>query len=148
MASPHTLDTESMRRALRGAVDGPLVDQIIAGEARLRAAQLAADVTELDALIADPLLFAGPDGQLATKAQDLAAHASGAVRFLAHEPEALHIQRVNDDCALVSLLTTLQLDAGGAGVHGRFRYTRVWARDTRGAWQVVGGHVSAASSVP
>ena len=43
-------------------------------EAQIRAAQLAADVGALDRLIADELLFAGPDGQLGTKAQDLEAH--------------------------------------------------------------------------
>jgi glutamate transport system ATP-binding protein len=37
-------------------------------------AQLRADVETLDALIADTILFTGPDGQLGTKAQDLAAH--------------------------------------------------------------------------
>jgi hypothetical protein len=60
--------------------------EIVALEARLRAAQLAADVAALEALIAPDLLFTGPDGQLATREEDRAAHASGAVRFQAHEP--------------------------------------------------------------
>jgi hypothetical protein len=40
-------------------------DEIVRLEERPRAAQLAADVAELDTLIADELLFAGPDGALA-----------------------------------------------------------------------------------
>src|SRR3982750_4193895 len=55
---------------LRGNPD----DEIVALEARLRDAQLSADVEVLDKLIHEDLLFTGPDGQLATKAQDLEAH--------------------------------------------------------------------------
>jgi hypothetical protein len=50
---------------------GPPDAEIVALESRLRAAQLAADVAALDALIADELLFTGPDGELGTKGQDL-----------------------------------------------------------------------------
>lgn len=41
-----------------------LETHIRACEARLYAAMLASDITELDALIADDLLFAGPTGEL------------------------------------------------------------------------------------
>ena len=36
--------------------------EVVRLEARLRSAQLAADVSALNALIADELLFTGPDG--------------------------------------------------------------------------------------
>lgn len=39
--------------------------------------------------LAEDLLFTGPDGNLGTKAQNLAAHGSGTVRFRGHEPEEL-----------------------------------------------------------
>jgi hypothetical protein len=51
---------------ITGAVVGDADPEIVALEARLRAAQLAADVAALDALIADGLLFTGPDGRLGT----------------------------------------------------------------------------------
>src|SRR5579872_4424622 len=54
--TPHRNQTDVVIRAL---------------EERLWAAQLAADVATLDELIADDLLFAGPTGELATKAEDL-----------------------------------------------------------------------------
>jgi ketosteroid isomerase-like protein len=117
--------------------------EIVALEARLRAAQLAADVAALDALIADGLLFTGPDGQLGTKAEDLAAHRSGAVRVREHVPQELRVRRVNRDVAVSALRTRLVVEVGGATVAGVYRYTRVWARAAGGAWQVVGGHVSA-----
>jgi ketosteroid isomerase-like protein len=129
--------------AMRAALVGPADDEIVALESRLRAAQLAADVAALDALIADELLFTGPDGTLGTKAQDLAAHGSGAVRFRAHEPEELRVRRVGANVAVTALRARLVVEVGGASVGGTYRYTRVWARENGDDWRVVGGHVSA-----
>jgi ketosteroid isomerase-like protein len=127
--------------ALRAALVGPDDPEIVGLEAAIRAAQLGADVAALDRLIADELLFTGPDGQLGTKQQDLAAHGSGAVRIRAHEPEELRIRRVGADVAIVALRTRLVVEVGGATVGGVVRYTRVWAREGDG-WRVVGGHVA------
>ena len=121
--------------------------EIVALEARLRAAQLAADVGALDALIADELLFTGPDGTLGTKAQDLAAHASGAVRFRVHEPEELRVRRVGPDVAVTALRARLAVEVSGTLMQGVYRYTRVWAREHGGPWRVVAGHVSAVPAV-
>src|SRR5687768_11695701 len=121
---------------------GPPDPEIAALESRLRAAQLAADVAALDALIADELLFTGPDGQLGTKGQDLEAHGSGVVRFRGHEPEELRVRRVAPNVAVVALRTRLEVEVAGALVRGTYRYTRVWARENDGPWRVVGGHVS------
>ena len=115
---------------------------IVALEAQLRAAQLAADVTQLAALIDEELLFTGPDGQLGTKAQDLAAHGSGVLRFREHEPEELRVRRVGPDVAVVALRARLAVEVAGRLMRGTYRYTRVWSRATDGAWRVVGGHVS------
>jgi ketosteroid isomerase-like protein len=133
-----------MEAVLVGAPDPELVGL----EAQLRAAQLAADVSALDVLIAEELLFTGPDGQLGTKAQDLAAHRSGAVRFRAHEPEELRIRRVGPDVAVAALRTRLAVEVAGTLVQGTYRYTRIWAREGDRAWRVVGGHVSAVASQP
>jgi len=133
-----TSRVDDMERALVGSAD----PEIVALETRLRAAQLDADVAALDLLIAEELLFTGPDGQLGTKAQDLAAHGSGVVRFRAHEPEELRIRRVGADVAVVALRARLAVEVGGALVRGTYRYTRVWAREAGGPWRVVGGHVS------
>ena len=128
---------------LAAVLVGPADPEIVALEARIRDAQLGADVAALDQLISDELLFTGPDGQLGTKAQDLAAHGEGIVRFRAHEPEELRIRRVGADVALVALRARLTVEVGGAPVSGTFRYTRVWAREHGAEWRVVGGHVSA-----
>ena len=131
-------DLATMRSVLVGDAD----DEIVAREVELRAAQLAADVAALDRLIADELLFAGPDGQLGTKAQDLDAHGSGVVRFRAHEPEELRVRRIGKHVAIASLRARLAVEIGGQTVQGTYRYTRVWAREDGRAWRVVGGQVS------
>ena len=54
--------------------------EIHQAEERLRAAMLTGDVSELDALIDDRLVFIGPDGGAYTKEDDLELHRSGAER--------------------------------------------------------------------
>lgn len=134
----HQPDLDRMAKVLVGAPDA----EIVALEARVRAAQLSADVGALDALIAEDLLFTGPDGQLGTRAEDLAAHASGMVRVRAHEPEELRVRRVGDTVAVSALRAWLAVEVGGTRVEGTYRYTRVWAREADAGWRVVGGHVS------
>ena len=127
---------------LEAVLVGPDDPEIVALEAEIRAAQLAADVPALERLIADELLFTGPDGRLGTKAADLAAHRSGAVRVREHQPTELRIRRIGPDVAIVSLCTRLAVEVMGSMVRGMFRYTRVWARE-EGSFRVAGGHVSA-----
>ena len=134
--------TEIELELMSSILSGPADPEMIMLEARLRRAQLDADVPTLDALLADALLFTGPDGQLGTKQQDLSAHAAGVVRFRRHEPQELQVRRVGDDVAVTALRADLTVDVGGAPVSGTFRYTRVWAREPDGMWRVVGGHVS------
>ena len=131
-------DTAALKAVVRGTAD----PEIVALEAQIRAAQLNADVAALDALISDELLFTGPDGQLGTKAQDLEAHGSGVIRFRGHEPEELRVRRVGKNVAIVALRARLAVEVGGTLVRGTYRYTRVWAREGKGGWRVVGGHVS------
>lgn len=128
-----------MHSVLVGAADPAIVDL----EEELRRAQLGADVPTLDRLIADELLFTGPDGRLGTKAEDLAAHGSGVVRFREHEPEELRVRAVGDTVRVVALRTRLVVEVNGTPISGLYRYTRVWAREHGGPWRIVAGHVSA-----
>ena len=127
---------------MQHALVGPADPEIVALESELRNAQLAADVAALDHLIADELLFTGPDGQLGTKTQDLEAHGAGIVRFRAHEPEELRIRRVGADVAVCALRARLAVEVAGTLYTGTYRYTRVWAREHGGPWRVVAGHIS------
>ena len=139
-------DVALMQAALVG---GPH-DEIVALEARLRAAQLAADVDALDALISRDLLFTGPDGQLGSKEADLAAYRLGVVRFRSHEPEELRVRHIGDVAAMSALRARLSVEVGSVTVRGTYRYTRIlgagggrelacvgWARERRNR-----GHVA------
>lgn len=127
---------------IQAVLAGPADPEIVALEARMRAAQLAGDVAALDALIDDNLLFTGPDGRLGTKAQDLEAHRSGLVRFRSHVPRELRIRRIGTHVAICALLADLAVEMNGTVTRGTYRYTRVWAHEGTGPWRVVGGHVS------
>lgn len=115
--------------------------EIAALEAELRAAQLASDVHALDRLISEDLLFTGPDGALATKADDLAAYREGIMRVSLHEPEELRVRRIGAEVAVVALRTRVAGSYAGVPFSGTARYTRVWARED-GRWRIVGGHVT------
>lgn len=136
-------DTMAFEQVLIGTAD----QEIVSLEARIRAAQLSADVSALHELISDDLLFTGPDGQLGTKAQDIDAYRSGTVKFIAHVPEELRIRRVGVNVAISSLRAHLTVDVAGTISRGTFRYTRVWSREDDQIWRVVGGHVSLVNSL-
>jgi ketosteroid isomerase-like protein len=117
-------------------------DEIARVEEELRRAMLAGDVETLDRFISDRLLFAGPDGQLATKADDLHAHRERIIRFLRHEPDQVEMRRVSEDSVVVSQRTYLEVEVAGTVHRGRYRYTRVWVREGD-AWRILAGQVSA-----
>ena len=116
-------------------------EEIAGVEGELRRAMLAGDVAALDRLISDRLLFAGPTGELATMAQDLAAHRERAVRFLRHEPDQTEVRRVNAECFVVSQRTYLEVAVSGTLHRGFYRYTRVWVREGQ-QWRILAGQVS------
>ena len=123
-----------------------MIDERIAAlEEQLRAAQLASDVPALDRLISSDLLFTGPDGRLASKDDDLAAHREGVIRMHTHQPREMRMRRVGEGVVVVALLTRVAGEYAGQRFDGTVRYTRVWALEPDGAWRIVAGHVA---SVP
>ena len=115
--------------------------QIRACEKRLYSAMLASDVAELDALIADDLLFAGPTGELATKAMDLELHRSGGTQFHEFMSKELEIRVWSEQFALASARVFLRGTYLGQEFAGDYRYTRIW-RKGQNSWQIVGGSVT------
>ena len=116
--------------------------QIRDREIHLYAAMLASDVTELDVLIADELLFVGPTGELATKAMDLDLHRSGGTRFHELVPKELEIRVCSDQWAIAVAKAFINGTYLGNDFAGDFRYLRVWGLGENG-WQIVGGSISA-----
>jgi ketosteroid isomerase-like protein len=117
-------------------------NQIRASEARLYTAMLTSDLNELDALIADDLLFAGPTGELATKAMDLELHRTGDTQLHELTPKELEIRVWSEQFALASARIFLRGTYLGQSFAGDYRYTRIWRNGPHG-WQIVGGSVTA-----
>lgn len=115
-------------------------DVIQAVEERLRQAMLNGDVSALDALLADALEVVGPDGRLAGKADDLAAHRTGSVHFTAMVPVETSMKLL-PDIAIVFAKMAVEGLFKGQPFAGHYRYTRVWRR--QGAnWQIIAAHIS------
>lgn len=110
-------------------------------ETRLYAAMLASDVAELDALIANDLLFVGPTGELATKSMDLELHRTGGTKFHKLVPQELVIRVWHEQLAIVAAKISLSGTYLGNDFAGDFRYMRVWGNGDNG-WQIVAGSVS------
>lgn len=109
-------------------------------ETSLRQAQLAGDVSALDRLLDDALVFTGPDGAVYGKADDLEAHRQGWIRITRLDPSDERIQRF-EGIAVVSVRMAMAGDFKGVPFAGSYRYTRVWCARPEG-WRIVAGHVS------
>ena len=118
-------------------------DELLREERALQAAQLASDVGELDRLLHPDLLAIGPDGQLATKDEDLAAHRSGVFEIGELIEEDVQV-RIAGDTAVTFVVVQLHGAIAGEEVSGRMRYTRTWTRDG-GAWRVIAAHIAPAA---
>ncbi|MVM31179.1 DUF4440 domain-containing protein [Spirosoma sp. HMF4905] len=117
-----------------------LIEQIEQAEQALIKAQLASDADTLDTLLADDLLFVGPDGELYDKAMDLASHRARTMyitSLVAHEPTIKSI----DNLVIVSRKADIQGVFDGQEAGGQYRYFRVWA-NRQGRWQVIAGSIT------
>jgi ketosteroid isomerase-like protein len=113
----------------------PAHEQIQELEGRLRSAMLTSALDELDALLADDLLFTDRLGALWGKQDDLTAHRSGVIRIGALSASQERIL-VLEGAAIVSVLLEISGIFAGQEASGAFRFTRVWAQAASGQWQV------------
>lgn len=127
---------------INSEIETKIETQIRDCEARLYAAMQASNVGELDELIADDLLFAGPTGELATKQMDLELHRSRGMQFRELVPKELDVRVWSEEFALAAAKIFLSGSFLGNDFAGDYRYIRVW-RKAGNSWQIVGGSVSA-----
>ena len=109
-------------------------------EEQLRLAMLRSDVSVLDALIADELLFVGPDGSVLGKTTDLELQRSGAQRISQLDITELLV-RDHGEVAVATVMAVVAGTFNEQPFSGRFRYMRTWARTGIG-WQIVAGSAS------
>ncbi|MDB4889323.1 MAG: hypothetical protein JWL61_1178 [Gemmatimonadetes bacterium] len=113
--------------------------QIIAVEERLLEAMKTSNVTLLDSLLHDDLLFNGPTGETATKALDLANYRTGGINLRTVEANDRRLSIIGDE-AVVAVTVRLEGNYMGQEIDGRFRYLRVW-KNFGGEWKVIAGSV-------
>ncbi len=116
-------------------------EEILAREAELREAQLTSDVSVLDRLLDDQLVFTGLDGSLVTKSDDLSLHRSGRLRITRMDPLEHRILHLGST-SVVSVRMNSAAVVEGVPVTAVLRYTRVWHKRAE-EWRLVAGHMSA-----
>ncbi|WP_330467943.1 nuclear transport factor 2 family protein [Micromonospora zamorensis] len=104
-------------------------------ERQLQAAQRAADVESLDALLHPQVVGAGPDGTVFTKEDDLESYRSGALRITNLVEESLDVQE-DGETGVTRTVAAVDVVQGGAVMSARLRYTRLWVRED-GNWRVL-----------
>ncbi|WP_233558792.1 nuclear transport factor 2 family protein [Micromonospora radicis] len=119
---------------LRRAAEDRWVD-LLTAERQLQAAQRAADIESLDALLHPKVVGAGPDGTVFTKEDDLASYRSGALRITSLVEESLDVQE-DGQTGVTRMVAAVDAVQGGAAVSARLRYTRLWVRED-GNWRVL-----------
>ena len=113
-------------------------------EEQLRIAMLRSDLSALDALIADDLLFVGPDGSVIGKAEDLELHRSGAQRISQLDFSDLLV-RAYGGTAVTTVAAIVAGTFNEQPFFGHVSYLRTWTK-TRAGWQVIGGSASLVAS--
>ncbi|MEU5552192.1 MULTISPECIES: nuclear transport factor 2 family protein [unclassified Micromonospora] len=108
---------------------------LLTAERHLHAAQRAADVESLDALLHPQVVAAGPDGTVFTKDDDLESYRSGALRITSLVEESLDVQE-DGRTGVTRLVAAVDAVQGGAVMSARLRYTRLWVREG-GDWRVL-----------
>lgn len=115
--------------------------ELDASERRLQSAIVESDVTTLDAMLDDSVVYTGPDGVALGKEQDLDTHRSGVLDVRIFDTESF-TSRVIGDTGLTFIEAALTGTAAGEPFSVRMRYTRTWVRGP-GGWVVVAAHASA-----
>jgi ketosteroid isomerase-like protein len=105
-------------------------------EDRWRSAMLNSDANVLDSLLAEDYVAIMANGTLQTKDQTLASVRAGEVHLLSLEISDRKV-RFYGRTALVTSKAEVEGKTADGNATGTYRYTRVYARDSRGVWKVV-----------
>jgi hypothetical protein len=112
-------------------------EEIIEAENVLIEAIKCSNISILDKLLHDDLLFIAPDGKVITKAIDLDSHRSGTMVV---ETVDVNIEQINiiGDTAVVVVDYDTKGKMLGNPIEGKFRYIRIWKKFEDGC-KVAGG---------
>jgi len=114
-----------------------ILKEIEEQENKLLTAVMKSDVSALDELIHDDLIFNLPDGQTATKAMDLDAYRSGRMKITEISASEREI-RIVDHAAVVAVTIELKGSFQDTTIDGNYRYLRVWQLH-QDKWKIIAG---------
>ncbi|MCT3943055.1 nuclear transport factor 2 family protein [Elizabethkingia anophelis] len=119
------------------STDGVSVENVLAYENRLYKAMKESDISMLDLLLHDDLLFIIPTGEVITKEQDLKNYKEGIIEIeeLIPETESLNII---EDTAVITLTIVLKGRFRGDSFETQYRYIRFWKK-IENELKVIGG---------
>ncbi|MEH2010183.1 nuclear transport factor 2 family protein [Nostoc sp.] len=110
-------------------------------EVELREAMLRNDITALDRLLADEVIFTDPQGSVIDKVEDLSVHESGDLVVTSYEADELLV-RVFGSTAITNLKVRLTGLFKGESFSGVYRYTRTYLKQNE-RWQIIAAQATA-----
>jgi hypothetical protein len=99
-------------------------------------ATIAGNVTRLEPLLSNALVYMHADGRVQTKGEFLAAVKSAQIKYEAYTYGDVKVTRVTDDVALMSGRARLRATAGTLHVEFALSFLSVWRRED-GAWRML-----------
>lgn len=101
-----------------------------------RTAALKHDATAMAALLSDDYIGITANGTLQSKDETLAGLRSGTTQFTQMELSDRKV-RFYARTAVVTSRAEVSGSSPGGDITGSFRYTRIYVRDSKGAWKIV-----------
>ncbi|VAW70182.1 hypothetical protein MNBD_GAMMA09-2004 [hydrothermal vent metagenome] len=115
--------------------------QIEECEEILKNAMLKSDISELDKLLADNLIFINHLGQLMSKQDDLEAHKTGILKINKITLTDRTIKTYSN-IAVVTVKAHIIGSFNGVKSDNYFRFTRIWNKSKNKKWHVISAHSS------
>ena len=116
--------------------------EIEEAERKLRAAMLCSDVTTLENLLDDRLIFTNHLGKTMGKQDDLEAHRKAMVDIQELTLSDMTIQLLSDTTAVVTVAALIKGSFLGDSFQDTLRFTRIWHQTTGDTWSLVAAHSS------
>lgn len=117
-----------------------MLDTIKLLEEKLKEAMLTSNVTLLDELLHEGLIFTNHLGHIMSKQDDLKAHNSGLL-MINHIQTSEEQIRLYDNFAIVNVRTRIDGSFAGNAAVNDFRFTRIWSCQND-LWQLVAAQSS------
>jgi len=110
-------------------------------EELLKEAMLQSDISVLNTLLADDLIFTNHLGHIMTKHDDIEAHKSKLYKI---NEIILSEQKIKtfDNMAIVTVKAHIMGRFKGEKSVNDFRFTRVWNKTSNNKWEITVGHSS------